>query len=114
MYKLNKVKIKQKLKEVVVLNSVQQQFTSVCGNHGTPLPAGLLHGRLTDAVALVLVRTDGQILTRADTLRVLRAFAWVLHEAFYLSGKGLVDGPATHRIAGADLCLVLGCRSCDS
>lgn len=111
MYKLNKVK---KIKEVVVLNSVQQQFTSVCCKHGTLLPAGLLHGRLTDAVALVLVRTDGQILTRADTLRVLRAFAWVLHEAFYLSGEGFVDGPSAHRVAGADLCLVLGCRSCDS
>lgn len=99
---------------MVVLNSVQQQFTSVCSKHGTLLPAGLLHGRLTDAVALVLVRTDGQILARADTLRVLRAFAWVLHEALYRPGEGFVDGPATHRVAGTDLCLVLSCRSCNS
>lgn len=68
-----------------------------------------MHGRRTDAVALVLVRTDGQVLASADTLRILRTFAWVLHEALYLSGKGFVDRPAAHRIAGADLCLVLGC-----
>lgn len=68
-----------------------------------------MHGRRTDAVALVLVRTDGQILASANTLRVFRAFAWVLHEALYLSGEGFVDRPAAHRIAGADLCLVLGC-----
>lgn len=109
VYKLNKVNIKQKLKGrgVVVLNSVQQ-LTSVCNKHGTRLPVGLLHGRRTDAVALVLVRTDGQILARADALRVLRAFAWVLYEALYLPGEGLVDRPAAHRVAGADLCLVLG------
>lgn len=98
---------------MVVLNSVQQ-LTSVCRKHGTPLPAGLLHGGRTDAVALVLVRTDGQILARADTLRVLRAFAWVLYETFYLPGEGFVDCPAAHRVAGADLCLVFGCRPCDS
>lgn len=98
---------------MVVLNSVKL-FTSVCSKHGTLLPAGLLHRRLTDAVALVLVRTDGQIFAHADTLRVLWAFTWVLHEALYLPGDGFVDGPAAHRVAGANLCLVLGCRSRDS
>lgn len=68
-----------------------------------------MHGRRIDAVALVLVRTDGQVLASADTLRVLRAFAWVFHEALYLSGEGFVDRPTANRIAGADLCLVLGC-----
>lgn len=85
------------------------QFTSVCSKQwGAHLP-GLLHGRRVDAVALVLVRTDGQVLARADALRVLRAFAGVLHEAFDLSGEGFVDRPAAYRVARANLCLVL-CR----
>lgn len=108
-YKLNKVKKEQKkvtLKEgVVLLNSVQ--FTSVCSKQwGAHLP-GLLHGRRVDAVALVLVRTDGQILARADALRIFRTFARVLHEAFDLSGERFVDRPAAHRVARANLCLVL-------
>lgn len=83
------------------------QFTSVCSKQwGAHLP-GLFNGRRVDAVAFVLVRTDGQVLTRADALRVLRAFARVFHETFDLSGEGFVDRPATHRVARANLCLVL-------
>lgn len=78
-YKLNKVKKEQKkvtLKEgVVLLNSVQ--FTSVCSKQWSAHLPGLLHGRRVDAVALVLVRTDGQIFARADALRIFRTFATV-------------------------------------
>lgn len=101
VYKLNKVRENKKKKKV--LNSVE--FTSV-GKQWT-LVSGLLHGRCIDAVALVLVRSDGQILADADALRVFRTFTRVLHEALDLSGDWFVDCPAAHRIARANFCLVL-------
>lgn len=101
VYKLNKVRENKKKKKV--LNSVE--FTSV-GKQWT-LVSGLLHGRRIDAVALVLVRSDGQILADADALRVFRTFTRVLHEALDLSGDWFVDCPAAHRIARANFCLVL-------